>query len=72
MEEFRENSLEESGYFHPPQPYIFSTAYFHNQTDTKIQMDELCNGLENQSIDKVFRKPKVHGFNAKLHLYLKH
>ena len=52
MEDFRENSFDESGCFLKED----------NETDVKIQMEKI--------IDKVFRKPKVHGFNAKLHLYL--
>ena len=51
MEDFRENSPGESDCFHKED----------NETDTKIQMDDL-------RIDKVFRKPKGHGFNAKFHI----
>ena len=58
MEDSRQNSLEETGFFHQEA----------NQSDMKIQMVDMGNGLENKSIDKVLKKSKTYYVNVKVHV----
>ena len=57
MEDSRQNSLEEIGFLRKEA----------NQSDMKIQMVEVSNGLENKSIDKVLRKSNTYYANVKVH-----
>ena len=57
MEDSRQNSLEETGFFRKEA----------NQSDMTIQMVEVSNGLENKSIDKVLRKSNTYYANIKVH-----
>ena len=48
MEDSTQNSIEETGFFHKEV----------DQSDLKIQMVDLNNGLENKSINKVLRNQR--------------
>ena len=59
MEDSTQNSIEETGFFHKEV----------DQSDLKIQMADLNNGLENKSIDKVLRKLNTYYANVKVHIF---